>query len=198
MHIQTVPSGSVDVLIVEDDASVRQLLRLLLERGGYRCAEAHDGQEALALARAEPPRCVLLDLRMPGLDGFAVARRLRADLRTFGAHIHCLTGLKDRLIQEQARRAGCEEFLTKPLDSRSLLEVMRRQLGEPGSPSATVISGLAGHQAEALLDFLENHGCTGLAVTAEEDGLAVRCICPPGFHLVPQEGGAERLWRLDR
>lgn len=197
MRIQTVPSGSVDVLIVEDDASVRQLLRLMLERGGYRCVEAQNGQEALALARAEPPRCVLLDLRMPGLDGFAVARRLRADLRTFGAHIHCLTGLPDRQAQAQARRAGCEEFLTKPVDSRSLLEVLRRQLGEPGSASATVVSGLTGHQAEALLDFLENHGCTGLAVSAEEDGFAVRCICPPGLHLAPQEGGAARLWRLD-
>lgn len=197
MHIQTVPSDSVDVLIVEDDASVRQALRLLLERGGYRCAEAKNGQEALALAHAEPPRCVLLDLLMPGLDGFAVARRLRADLRTFGAHIHCLTGLQDRLIQEQARRAGCEEFLSKPVDSRSLLEIMRRHLQEAGESPATVVSGLSKPEAEDLLDWLENHGCTGLAVTAEGDNFAVRCICPPGLHLVAQEGGAVRLWRLD-
>jgi CheY-like chemotaxis protein len=197
MHLQTVPSGSVDVLIVEDDASTRQSLRLLLERYGYHCVEAQDGQEALALARAEPPRCVLLDLHMPGLDGFAVARRLRADLRTFGAHIHCLTGQQDRQTQEQARRAGCEGFLTKPVDSRSLLEVLRRQLGEPDSPSATVVSGLKALEAEALLDWLENHGCTGLAVTTEEDGFAVRCICPPGLHLAAQEDGCVRLWRLD-
>lgn len=197
MHIQTVPSGSVDVLIVEDDASIRQAVRLLLERYGYRCAEAQNGREALALARAEPPRCVLLDLRMPGLDGFAVARRLRADLRTFGAHIHCLTGLQDRQTQEQARRAGCEEFLTKPVDSRSLLEVLRRHLDEGSASPATVVSGLSKPEAEDLLDWLENHGCTGLAVTTEGDGFAVRCICPPGFHLAPQEGGGVRLWRLD-
>src|SRR5437763_2340683 len=99
MRIQTIPSDAVDVLIVEDDAPTRQLLRLLLEQGGYRCAEAADGCEALALARAEPPRCVLLDLRLPGLDGFTVARRLRADLRTFGTHIHCLTGQQDPTVR---------------------------------------------------------------------------------------------------
>src|SRR5690348_18469173 len=124
MRIQTVPSEAVDVLIVEDDSLTRAALRLLLERSGYRCAEAADGLQALSVARERPPRCVLLDLVMPGLDGFAVARRLRTDLRTFGARIHCLTGLQDRLIRQQARRAGCEKFLTKPIDEAGLLEAV--------------------------------------------------------------------------
>ena len=102
MRIQTVPSESMDNLIVEDDASLRAALRLLLERNGHRCVEASDGREALALARAHLPRCVLLDLCLPALDGFAVARRLRADLRTVSAHIYCLTGLRYNLIREQA------------------------------------------------------------------------------------------------
>jgi CheY-like chemotaxis protein len=102
MRIQTVPSESVDILIVDDDASTRVGLRLYLERHGYRCVEAGDGREALALARTHLPRCVLLDLRLPGLDGFTVARRLRADPRTFSAHIYCLTGLRYNLIREQA------------------------------------------------------------------------------------------------
>jgi CheY-like chemotaxis protein len=197
MRIQIVPSDSVDVLIVEDDSLTRQTLRLLLERRGYRCAEAADGPEALSVARECPPRCVLLDLVLPGLDGFAVARRLRADLRTFGARIHCLTGLQDRLIQEQARRAGCEAFLSKPVDEGDLLQVVGQPRGQGGDPPATVISGLTKAQAEELLDWLENHGCTGLAVTAEEDGFAVRCVCPPGLRLIQQEDGGVRLLRQD-
>ena len=102
MRIETVASESVDILIVDDDASTRLGLRLLLERQGYRCVEAGDGREALALARAHLPQCVLLDLCQPALDGFALVRRLRADLRTFSAHIYCLTGLRYNLIREQA------------------------------------------------------------------------------------------------
>jgi len=193
MRIQTVPSDSVDILIVEDDALTRAGLRLLLEREGYRCAEAADGQEALALARAEPPRCVLLDLVMPGLDGFAVARRLRADVRTFGAHIHCLTGLRDRLIREQAQLAGCEEFLTKPVDGADLLKIVGRERKREDEVQATVVSGLTKAQAEDVLDWLENHQCTGLAVTVEEGGFSVRCVCPPGFRLDQEKDGGLRL-----
>src|SRR5262249_55498807 len=86
---------AVDVLIAEDDAPTREGIRRLLEQQGYRGAEAGDGREAWELARRPLPRCVLLDLRMPALDGLAVACQLRADPRTCGAAIHCLTGLTD-------------------------------------------------------------------------------------------------------
>lgn len=193
MLIQCVPSGAVDILIVDDDASTRAGLRLLLEGRGYRCAEADDGRAALALAREKPPQCVLLDLHLPDLDGFAVARRLRADLRTFAAHIHCLTGLRDDRIREQARRAGCEEFLTKPVNVANLLEAVGRWT----KPAATVVSCLTKQQAETLLDWLENNGCTGLAVMVEEDGFAVRFICPPRLRLIQDEEGRLHLLRRD-
>jgi CheY-like chemotaxis protein len=189
-----VACDAVDILIVDDDASLRAGLRLLLEGRGYRCVEAEDGWAALALAREQPPQCVLLDLLLPGLDGFAVARQLRADLRTFAAHIHCLTGLRDDTIREQAQRAGCEEFLTKPVDAGNLLEVVGRWT----KPPASVVSCLPKEQAEELLDWLENHGCTGLAVTVAEDGFAVRFICPPGLRLIQDEDGKLHLLRQDR
>jgi CheY-like chemotaxis protein len=152
MRIETVASESVDILIVDDDASTRLGLRLLLERQGYRCVEASDGREALALARAHLPRCVLLDLLLPDVDGFAVARRMRTDLRLFSAHIHCLTGLRDDLIREEALQAGCEQFLTKPVDPAELLEVIGREQKRGRSPVATVVSGLTKERAEELLD----------------------------------------------
>jgi CheY-like chemotaxis protein len=195
MRIQTIPSDGVDVLIVEDDNLLRTALRLLLEQSGYRCAEAADGRQALAVARDQPPRCVLLDLVMPGLDGFAVARQLRADLRTFGTHIHCLTGLQSETVREQARQSGCEEYLSKPVDGEAVLEIVGREIKPKDELRATVVSGLTKSQAEDLLDWLANQRCTGLAVSIAEDGFVVRCVCPPGLRLVQQEGGGVRLMR---
>jgi DNA-binding NarL/FixJ family response regulator len=139
---------------------------------------------------------VLLDLVMPGLDSFAVAHRLRADLRTFMAHIHCLTELQSRWVREQAQRAGIEECLTKSVDGHSLLEIVGSEVKREGEVKAAVVSGLTKTQAEDMLDWLENHSCTGLAVTNEEGGYAVRCICPPGFRLdQAEDNNALRLVR---
>jgi CheY-like chemotaxis protein len=182
-------SEVVDILIVDDDPSTRTGLRQLLEGRGYRCAEADDGQQALALARRQPPQCVILDLLLPGLDGFAVARRLRADPLTLAAHIHCLTGLGGERIREQALRAGCDEVLTKPVDADNLLEVV----GRSTKPSTSVVSCLTKEKAEELLDWLENHGCTSLAVTVEEKCFVVSFLCPPGLRLVQDEDGKLHL-----
>ena len=195
MRIQTIPSDAVDVLIVEDDNLTRQTLRLLLERRGYRCAEAGDGRQALTLAQDQPPRCVLLDLDIPELDGIVVARRLRDDLRTFGTHIHCLTGLQSPWVREQAQRAGFEAFLTKPVDGHSLLEIVGSAVKLEEEVKAAVVSGLTKAQAKEVLDWLENHNCTGLAIKAEEDGIAVRCVCPPSFRLDQEEDSGLRLVR---
>jgi CheY-like chemotaxis protein len=127
----------VDILIAEDHELTRRSLRLLLEREGYTCAEAVNGQQAVELAQLRSPRCVLLDLAMPVFDGIAVARRLRADPRTRGVHIHCLTGYQDLAVRQEARRAGCELFLTKPVDVEALLTVLRRQLERAGGAART-------------------------------------------------------------
>ncbi|HEY7311387.1 MAG TPA: response regulator [Gemmataceae bacterium] len=198
MRIQTIPSDSVDVLIVGDNAHTRHILRLPLERCGYRCVEARYGRQALALAHAEPPRCVLLDLLMRDLDGFSVARGLRADLRTFGTHIHCLAGQPSRRVREQAQRAGFEEFLTKPVDGDKLLEIVGPEMKRQDEVKAAVLSGLTKAQAEGVLVWLENHGCTGLMVTTEPSGFAARCVCPPGFRLDQEEDGCLRLVRIGR
>jgi CheY-like chemotaxis protein len=181
----------VDVLIAEDDPEMRRGLRLLLERQGYTCAEAGNGRDALDLARRSPPRCVLLDLAMPELDGFAVARQLRADSRTRAAHIHCLTGCRDPGTREQAYRAGVEVFLTKPVDAGLILDVVSRQVRRP---EAGEVSDLEKWQAEELLDRLQAAGATGLVVSLGERGLfTVRCTCPPGLRLIRDEEGAIRL-----
>jgi CheY-like chemotaxis protein len=168
--------GPVDILIAEDDALVRQTLRSLLERKGYRCAEAENGRQAVELSQRNLPRCVLLDLAMPEMDGLTAARQLRADARTAGIRLHCLTGLADPDARARAEEAGFEAFLTKPVDVAQLLEVVCRQVQRPGPEE---VSGLTKAAAEDLLDRLENAGCTDLEVLCQEGGFTVRYRQPP-------------------
>jgi CheY-like chemotaxis protein len=164
--------GPIDILIAEDDAPTRTGLCALLELQGYRCAEAETGRQAVDVALTRLPRCVLLDLMMPELDGFAVARRLRADPRTRNIRIHCVTGRTDPAAKDQARQAGCELFLLKPVRAEDLLAVIRQQvpLQEPWE-----MSGLSKTEAEDLLDWLGANGFPPCAVRYEEGkGFAVR------------------------
>ena len=124
MRARTQLAESVDVLIAEDDAITRRTVRQLLENEGYSCAEADDGDEALEIARQSRPRLVLLDVMMPGMDGFAVARLLRADKRTRDVRIHFLTGRDDAAARRAARRAGGGGILTKPFDFDGLLDTV--------------------------------------------------------------------------
>jgi CheY-like chemotaxis protein len=181
------PGNSIDVLIADDDPTLRTGVRLLLEREGYSCAEAEQGEEAVELARRRKPRCVLLDLAMPALDGFAVARLLRADPQTHDLHLNCLTGLVDGRSRDQALQAGCENFLTKPLDAAVLLDVVRRQVQvEPPRPRTEELGGLTKEQAERLLDSLEVRGCSALEASVSDEGFIVRWSPPPE----PGERGA--------
>jgi CheY-like chemotaxis protein len=156
----------VDILIAEDDDSLRADLRRLFEQQGFSCAEAVNGRQALDLARGTAPRCVLLDLAMPEVDGMTVARTLRADPRTRGIHIHCLTGRADAATRQQADEAGVEVFLTKPVDPRELLAIVNS--GVRPAP-VELVSGLTKAEAEDLLDWLEARGCAEREV-AWEDG----------------------------
>jgi CheY-like chemotaxis protein len=185
---------AVDVLIAEDDELLRLSLRLLLEQEGYTCAEAATGREALEVAHRHRPRCVLLDLGMPELDGLAVTRLLRSDPRTRAAHIHCLTGVSDPESRRLAEDAGCERFLVKPVEPEALLEAIQApaQGGEEARGPDSV-SGLTLAEAEGLLDRLQNQGCEKLEASLDEGGVTVRCVCPPGLRLTRDAGGAVRL-----
>jgi CheY-like chemotaxis protein len=169
--------SALDVLIADDDPLFRATVRSFLEGHGYTCAEAGDGREAVAVARDRRPRCVLLDLVMPELDGFAVARQLRSDPQTRRAHIHCLTGRTDPDSRRRAGEVGCESFLPKPVDPGAVL----RAVGGPAGPDpAGWVTGLSCAEANDLLDWLEVHGYPPTELSsAEGQGFAVRR--PPGF-----------------
>jgi two-component system sensor histidine kinase/response regulator len=109
------------VLVVDDNEANRSLARHTLEDEGYRVLEASGGEEAIALVEREAPDCILLDVRMPGMDGFAVCERLRALPRGADTPVVFLTALRDVETFDRALRAGGDDFLTKPVRPTELV-----------------------------------------------------------------------------
>ena len=116
-----------DILIVDDYEDNRELLRLMLESAGHKVREAGSGQAGLQMALAEAPDLVLVDLSMPGLDGWGVLRELRADERT--RHVPCaaVTAFADG-ERDRALAQGFDAYLPKPYHRPQLLETVERLL----------------------------------------------------------------------
>src|SRR5579859_6557821 len=116
---------SARILVVDDiEANVR-LLQAKLEAEYYEVLTASDGPTALALAAAEKPDIVLLDVMMPGMDGFAVCRRLKDDIETRHIPVVLLTALDGRADRIAGLEAGADEFLNKPIDDVMLFSRVR-------------------------------------------------------------------------
>jgi DNA-binding response OmpR family regulator len=116
------------VLVIDDESAIRLLCRVNLEAEGMEVLEAADGVAGVALARAESPDVVILDVTMPELDGWQVAEELQAHDRTRSAAIVFLTGRAE--LRERANGLGIDRvaFLTKPFDPTELADVIRELL----------------------------------------------------------------------
>ena len=123
------------ILIADDRASSRELLRTVLERADYEVLEAEDGEQALAQARSGHPDLILLDLQMPGLDGFGVLAELRADPQFKKLPVLALTASAMRGDREKILAAGFTEYLAKPAGPEALRETVARLLWSGGSQS---------------------------------------------------------------
>ena len=106
------------ILVVDDETDIRALLRVLLERSGHAVVEAADGNEALRVFYAEQPELVLLDVSLPGLDGFATLQRIR-DLSD--VPVVMLTARADELDKVRGLRGGADDYVTKPFGRQELL-----------------------------------------------------------------------------
>lgn len=118
------------ILIADDDKKSIKLLRDVLQASGYSVAVARDGRETVALAQARKPDLILMDIRMPVMDGIAAMKKLRADPNTDRIPIiaitaHAMRGDKERFIQQ-----GFDDFLAKPVDIHVLLDRVRLHLHE--------------------------------------------------------------------
>lgn len=120
------------VLIVDDNPGNMKLLSYLLVRHGYEVRTATDAEEALQVLRDFHPRLVLMDLQMPKIDGFELTRRLRAAPPYPGMIILAVTASAMKGDREKALAAGCDGYVTKPVDTRKLPQILASYL--EGSP----------------------------------------------------------------
>lgn len=119
------------ILVVEDQEDNRQILRDLLSNSGYEIFEARTGEEAIALAASLRPDLILMDIQLPVLDGYEASRRIKAnpDLRMIP--IIAVTSYALSGDEEQARRAGCDAYVSKPYSPRKVLAQIRDLVFDP-------------------------------------------------------------------
>ena len=110
------------ILIIEDEPANRKLARDLLRVFGYTTIEATDGKQGVALARARKPDLILMDIQMPIMDGLEATRILKADAVTRNIPVVALTSYAMEGDKEKILQAGCDGYLTKPIDIQELLK----------------------------------------------------------------------------
>jgi CheY-like chemotaxis protein len=116
------------VLVVEDFEDTRFLMRIELERRGYRVLEAPNGEEGVAMAAREQPDIILMDIGLPVMDGIEATRRIRAQDGTRDVLIVALTAHHETEYRKNALAAGCDAYLTKPIDFDWLIDLLGRLL----------------------------------------------------------------------
>lgn len=116
------------ILVVEDDPLGRELVVEILGAAGYTVLEAEDGRGLLERVKRERPDLILLDLQLPGIDGFTLIQGLRADPATEQIPILVMSAYARPAVQAQALAAGCSGFIAKPFDTRELLCTVARVL----------------------------------------------------------------------
>ena len=166
-------NAALHIAVLDDEAEITTLLATYLQGQGYRVSQTHSGAALLGLMAADPPQLVLLDLGLPGEDGFSIARQLRE-------HWNCglviVTGRGDSIDKVVGLEVGADDYVTKPFDLRELLArikaVLRRTLGaetsaaSAGSPRS--VYRFAAWSLDLAARRLSDSAGTEIALTAGE------------------------------
>jgi CheY-like chemotaxis protein len=118
--------ASTSVLIVDDNPLNLKLVRVLLRSEGFEVRTASDAEEALEVLEGFQPRVILMDIQLPGMDGLAFTRRLKADPATRDIAIIALTAYAMKGDEEKALGAGCDAYMSKPIDTHALPALVAR------------------------------------------------------------------------
>jgi two-component system, cell cycle response regulator DivK len=118
------------ILVVEDQEDLRGVLRDLLTGSGFEVAEAADGQAGVAKAKSERPDLILMDIQLPGIDGYEASRQIKADPDLQATPIIAVSSLAMKGDEEKARASGCDDYVTKPYSPMQLLRLIRGHLRE--------------------------------------------------------------------
>jgi len=146
------------ILIVEDERDIADLIGFNLQRAGYEIIKSYDGVEGTRLALRERPDLILLDLMLPGRDGYSVFRELRRDPRTANTPVIILTAKAQTTDRIQGLEAGADDYITKPFSPKELIlrvqAVLKRSDGPPGAVDFTY--GPFHFDKNALKFYLDN------------------------------------------
>ena len=121
------------ILLVEDNADNQEIYRIILAHYGYAVLQAWDGEHAVRMARDHGPDLILMDLTMPGMDGLEATRMLKTDPATAAIPIVALTACAQLEDIAAAEAAGCDAYLTKPVEPKRVADVVRRILAGGGA-----------------------------------------------------------------
>ena len=117
------------ILVVEDHEENRRILRDLLTSAGYEMIEALTGEDGVRLAESERPDLILMDIQLPGLDGYEATRRIKANPAPRQIPVIVVTSYALSGDDQKAFRAGCDAYVAKPFSPRELLAKIRQHLG---------------------------------------------------------------------
>jgi CheY-like chemotaxis protein len=158
------------ILLVDDDLDTLRLVGLMLQRQGYQIRAANNGLQALEMVQKDLPDLILLDVMMPDMDGYEVARRLRADARTSDIPIIMFTAKAQVDDKVMGFEAGADDYLTKPTQPRELFAHMKAVLARTGkSRASSAIPPERGH----LIGVLAARGGLGVTTLALNLGIAL-------------------------
>ncbi|HEY7850829.1 MAG TPA: response regulator [Ktedonobacterales bacterium] len=153
MHATALELSSPTILVVEDDVGVARMLRATLEAEGYNPLVACTGEEGVTLALREGPQLILLDLMLPGMDGFEVVQNLRGNARTAHIPVMVVSARHDAADKVRAFESNVDDYLTKPFNGDELLARIRTQLRHVQELQLSPLTGLpSGLRIERAID----------------------------------------------
>ena len=166
-------SAPTHIAVVDDETEITVLLGRYLESQGFRVSQLHDGAALLRLMTADPPQLVLLDLGLPGEDGFSIARQLR---ERWQCGLVIVTGRGDAVDKVVGLEVGADDYVTKPFDLRELLARIKAVLRRTAAPSANAgaqrpVHRFAGWQLDTAARRLVDANGHEVALTTGEFGL---------------------------
>jgi DNA-binding response OmpR family regulator len=116
------------ILIVDDEMDIVETLSMALEKAGYECITANNGIDALNIARAENPNIILLDIMLPKMNGYKVARLLKFDEKYKHIPVIMLTARSQETDRIQGIETGADDYLTKPFDLKTLISMIKNHI----------------------------------------------------------------------
>ncbi|MBN1093199.1 response regulator transcription factor [Blastococcus sp. TML/M2B] len=191
-HAGTLPDVPQSVLVIEDDARIRRVVEMTLQREGFEVSGAASGEEGLARLSGRPFDVVLLDLRLPGLDGFQVCREIR---KTSTTPVIMLTARSDSDDVVAGLEAGADDYVTKPFVPKEIVArvraIARRNRGG-GEPPTIVVNGI---EVSPLAGSVTRDGVP-IELTKTELRLFVELVADRG-RVLSREDLLQRVWGYD-